>query len=271
MSLFEVDRKKCAGDGICAAVCPIGIIEFKDKTPKPVVDAEQRCISCGHCVAFCPTGALSHRTMRPEECRPLNRGLNVSREQAGQFLTSRRSIRVYETKEVERSTIEALIDIARYATTGVNSQPVKWMVISGAEVPRLSGLVIDWMRFVIEKQPEKAASMKLDRVVARWEEGKDFVCRDAPHVLVAHAPKEMISASTSCTLALAYLELTAMVFGLGACWAGYFHAAAAFWPPMQQALALPDAEQVFGAMMLGYPKYRSHRIPLRKTPAISWR
>src|SRR5512147_1088145 len=142
MSLFEIDRKKCAGDGICATVCPIGIIEFNNETPKPVTDAEQRCISCGHCVAACPTGALSHRAMRPEECRPYNRALSITSEQAGQFLTSRRSIRVYETKEVERSTLKSLIAIARYAPTGMNSQPVNWMVISGEKVQRLSGMVI---------------------------------------------------------------------------------------------------------------------------------
>jgi nitroreductase/NAD-dependent dihydropyrimidine dehydrogenase PreA subunit len=271
MSLFEVDHKKCARDGICAAVCPIGIIEFRDRTPVPAADAEKRCISCGHCVAACPKGALSHRAMRPEECKPLRKELNVTREQAGQLLSSRRSIRVYEAKEVERPTIEALINIARYAPTGMNSQPVNWMIISGGDVHRLSGMVIDWMRFVIEKQPEKADAMRLDRIVTRWEQGDDFVCRNAPHVIVAHAPAEMISASTSCTLSLAYLELAAATFGLGACWAGYFYAAAVYWPPMQQALALPEGEQVHGAMMLGYPKYRYHRIPVRRAPRIEWR
>src|SRR5512143_2371705 len=124
MSLFEVDQKKCARDGICAAVCPIGIIEFRDRTPVPTADAETRCISCGHCVAVCPTGAMSHRAMRPEECQPLRKELNVTREQTGQLLSSRRSIRVYEATEVDRPTIETLINIARYAPTGMNSQPV---------------------------------------------------------------------------------------------------------------------------------------------------
>ena len=86
MSLFEVDQKKCARDGICAAVCPIGIIEFRDRTPVPTADAETRCISCGHCVAVCPAAALSHCRMTPGDCQSLEAGWRLdpaSIERAG--------------------------------------------------------------------------------------------------------------------------------------------------------------------------------------------
>jgi nitroreductase len=36
----------------------------------------------------------------------------------------------------------------------------------------------------------------------------------------------------ACAIALTYLELATYSLGLGACWAGYFSAAAAFYPPM---------------------------------------
>ena len=37
------------------------------------------------------------------------------------------------------------------------------------------------------------------------------------------------------------------------------------------ALALPAGHQCFGAMMVGYPQHRYHRLPTRKTPNITWR
>jgi hypothetical protein len=40
---------------------------------------------------------------------------------------------------------------------------------------------------------------------------------------------------------------------------------------MQKALALPEDHISFGAMMIGYPKYKYHRLPLRKEPQIIWR
>ena len=73
------------------------------------------------------------------------------------------------------------------------------------------------------------------------------------------------------TIALSYLDLAASSFGLGTCWAGYFHAAATMWPPMRNAVDLPERHTCFGAMMIGYPKYTYHRLPLRNEPRITWR
>jgi len=89
--------------------------------------------------------------------------------------------------------------------------------------------------------------------------------------LVTHAPKKEQSAPSACTLALSYFELAAPSLGLGACWAGFFYAASNVWPPMQQALALPEGHASFGAMMVGYPEYAYHRLPLRSEPLITWR
>jgi hypothetical protein len=47
--------------------------------------------------------------------------------------------------------------------------------------------------------------------------------------------------------------------------------AANFWPPMAEALELPEQHVSFGAMIVGYPKFKYQRLPLRKEPKISWR
>jgi nitroreductase len=58
---------------------------------------------------------------------------------------------------------------------------------------------------------------------------------------------------------------------LGTCWAGFLSRAAATFPPLQEALALPQGHQALGAMMVGYPKFSYKRLPTRKTPEIIWR
>jgi nitroreductase len=77
--------------------------------------------------------------------------------------------------------------------------------------------------------------------------------------------------ATDCTIALTYLELAAPSFGLGACWAGYFMAAARHWRPLQEALPLSEGHIVYGAMMVGYPRYRYYRLPLRNEAQVTWR
>ncbi len=273
-NLFEIDVQKCKRDGTCAAVCPLKLITLReeDKLPVPIERAEKQCVRCGHCVAVCPFGALSLKVMKPEDCLPVDPKLLPSAEQARHFFMARRSVRVYKAQSVDRETIAAMIDTACYAPSAVNIQPVKWLVIeSAAEVNRLAGLVIDWMRQVMIEDPELAKSLNMKRFVADWDSGEDRICRGAPHVLVAHADEAIAVAQSSCTIALTYLELAAFSKGLGACWAGFFTRAANLYPPMMEALSLPERHQVFGAMLVGYPKYRYSRIPLRKKASITWR
>jgi nitroreductase/NAD-dependent dihydropyrimidine dehydrogenase PreA subunit len=272
MSLFAIDASKCRKDHICVAVCPMGIIDAADGVPKPAGNAEELCVSCGHCVAACPTGALSHRAMTPEQCTPIKPELSPTAEQAGQFLQGRRSIRAYRSDPVDRATLERLIGIASAAPSGHNTQPVEWLMVHNtAEVKRIGGMVIDWMRYMIKEKPDFAKAILLEHVVGKWEQGIDAVCRSAPHVVLTHAHKDNMMAASACTIALAHLELAAQANGLGACWAGYVDVAARYWPPLRMALGLPEGHTSYGAMMIGYPKYRYYRIPPRNQARISWK
>ena len=273
MGGFIVDETKCRRDGICAAVCPVEIIVPGGTSPPALTPGgEEQCISCGHCVAACPYGACSLDTMSSESCPPLRPEWQLSPEQAEHFLRARRSIRAFRDEPVDPGRLERLIRVARYAPSGHNGQPVRWLVIFGSgRVHELNGHVIDWMRALSGRKPEMARAMQLDRIVAAWDAGRDRVCRGAPHLVVTHARAGDATAPGACTLALAYLELAAPSFGLGCCWAGYLHMAALHWPPLQQALALPEGQAFNGAMMVGEPRYRYHRLPLRKEPDITWR
>ncbi len=273
MSLFVVDPQKCGREGMCVAVCPLGIIKLKgqNSVPVPSDKAEDLCVNCGHCVAVCPGGALTHKNMRPEQCFPIQKERVIKPEQIRHFLCARRSIRVYKEQPVKRELLAGLIDIARFAPSGHNRQPVKWLVIYNSdEVQRLAGLVADWMRFMLKEEPKMSKEMHMDHVIGKWEAGSDIICRNAPHLIIAHAPATERTAPAACTIAMTYLELAAVSFGLGTCWAGFFNAAATLWPPLQQSLGLPDGHVGFGAMMVGYPKFQYHRIPLRNEPQITW-
>jgi len=274
MSVLSVDPAKCARDGTCIAVCPMGIIEFKEKDAYPAMidGGDALCISCGHCVAVCPHAAMAHACMQPEDCPPVQEALVLNPAHVEHFLRARRSVRQYKQQAADRQLLVKLIDVARFAPSGHNLQPVHWLVIyERKEVDRLAAMVIDWMRNLIREKSPLAASMHLDRVVATWEAGAERICRGAPHVIVAHGHKDNRAAPAACTIALTYLELAAPSFGLGACWGGYFNTAAAAWPPLAEALRLPVGHLSFGAMMVGYPKFKYQRLPLRKDADIIWR
>lgn len=271
MSLFAVDPAKCQRDGVCVDECPRFLVEMEDQdsVPTPIEGADQLCINCGHCVAVCPRGALSLKTMTPDDCPSVRADLLPSAEQVDHFLRTRRSIRTFEDRVVPREVIARLIDVARYAPSGSNRQPVEWLVVyDSQEVRRLARLVEEWLRHTTREQPQSSTPSYASTLARASEKRLDLTCRGAPHVVLAHAPKGL---EANGVIALTYLELAAYSLGVGACWAGFLNGAAQNWPPMQEALGLPRGHVSCGALLVGYPTYRYRRVPLRNEPRIAWR
>jgi NAD-dependent dihydropyrimidine dehydrogenase PreA subunit len=107
MSHLAVNAEKCNQDGICIKACPAAVIELssEDNLPVAVKDFEDYCLACGHCVAVCPTGAFSMEWLKTGECPSISKELVLSPDQAEQFLRSRRSIRNFKDKPVERQKL----------------------------------------------------------------------------------------------------------------------------------------------------------------------
>jgi len=274
MSLFKIDQKKCKRDGICAAECPAQIIVQADKKsfPSLLENGAEFCTNCGHCVAVCPYGALTLSTMPLAACPPIQKKLLPDADAVKNFLQSRRSIRQYKSKIVSRKLLTELIDTARYAPNASNAQQVHWTVFQNPEdVRKLAGLVVDFTKMILPVMTDVDRAKRMQRLVDAWADGKDRVMRGAPHLIVAHSPVDQPFSAADCAIALTYLELYAYAKGLGTCWAGYFTAAAGMHEPLIKALDLPTGHKCYGAVMVGYPKYRYHRIPLRNKSLVSWR
>ena len=275
MDLFTIDKSKCIACGVCCAVCPAHIIELgpKAKTPALKESSEGLCINCGHCVAVCPKGALSLATMRASACKDLFGNNRFPEPQSLElFLRARRSIRNFKDKTVSRKTIEELIDVARYAPSGINRQPVNWLVVyDKAKIKQVAESVIEWMRLFVKEASPFAQSLNLQKRIDAWEAGSDEICRGAPHLVIAYAVKFDPTAPAACTIALTYMELAAASRGLGTCWAGYVHMAINSNPAIKKLLGMSPKTDCFGALLLGYPKYQYRRIPQRNKAHVMWK
>lgn len=272
MSFLVIDSEKCNKDGICADVCPLKIITMGDSGPALVNGTEELCIGCGHCVAVCPKGALGIPKMAPEDCLAVENKYLVNADQAEHFLRYRRSIRNFKDKTVDRKTLADVIRIASHAPSGHNTQPLMWQVVyEKDQVKRIGGLTIDWMRHMLKENETFAKQMHLDLVVAGWEAGLDTINRDAPHVILVNGLKDdPMARDVNFHIGLTYFDLALQSVGLGGCWNGFLHYAVLNWPPFREALELADDVTNFGAMMLGYPKYKFQRMPPRNEPKITW-
>jgi nitroreductase/NAD-dependent dihydropyrimidine dehydrogenase PreA subunit len=274
LNLITIDAEKCKRDGICVRECPTAIIKLKDKEslPRLVKGGEAFCLRCGHCVAICPHGALTHADVPIEACPPIEKALAVTPDQAVQFLRSRRSVRFFKDKPVEKETLQQLIEIARYAPTGSNMQLVEYTVFTDKDkIHALAGLTVDWMKYIQEKYPNEPTAAYMPMIIAAWKMGFDAVLRSAPGLIVASAPRENRNGLVDITIALTYLELAAMPLGLGTCWAGLLQGAMLSWDPLKEAVGLPEGHVHHYPMMVGYGKPTYFRLPERKMPKITFK
>lgn len=273
MSIVKIKHELCKKDSLCIAECPNMLLSYDQQSGYPKMDETRLsdCIDCGHCVAVCPTSALSLSSSVHENIVEIKDNLKISLNQVEQLLKSRRSIRNYLNKPVEKEKLEKLIDIARYAPTGMNSQMVQYVVVSTPEkVKEVAAGVIEFMRAVIKFDAESAGRYNLSKLVEIWDSGCDIILRGAPALIVAHTPKEYGLATIDCTLALSTLDIASQPLGLGCCWAGFFMIAISKSPDLMKLLGIPDTNICGGGLMVGYPKHKFRNIPGRKTAVVNW-
>lgn len=107
------------------------------------------------------------------------------------------------------------------------------------------------------------------------DEPKDVVYYSAPAIVFVIGP---VDNAVSCALACENLMIAAQALGLGSCYVG-FGAMVKGSPEVTQALELKDGEEIFGPILLGYPKANPSTAltnvlgsmkPNKKAPITKW-
>ena len=116
-------------------ICPTIFVQDDKETVPHLLDTA-RCIECGHCVAICPGEAISHSSFPPGSCSPIQPEQLPDTAQLIELLRSRRSIREFRKKSVDRALIEQIIEGARFAPSSHNSQSTEYIVVQDPAVLR---------------------------------------------------------------------------------------------------------------------------------------
>lgn len=209
MAHIIVDEDRCTGCGLCVKMCSSGIISLTDESNVPQMQDEDvsHCFYCGHCEAFCPSQALTLNFLPDEKITLSSNAGNISPDDVAFYLKKRRSVRHFTKESVPREKILEVLDIARYAASGGNGQPVQWLVIyDPEEVKKIAGLTIEWMKNLVNTDHPMSGYVPM--LISAWEQGIDVICRDAPHLLFAHIPENNQIAPIDATIALTHFEMT---------------------------------------------------------------
>lgn len=217
---FKIDEDKCITCGLCAQDCPVGII---DMNPQPSIrkSREKLCLKCQHCMAICPTAALSILGKKPEDSLS-SQGELPTYEAMTRLIKTRRSIRKYLPVDLDQKLIQELLETTAYAPTGHNYNSVHFTLIDKRED-------LEIFRDKVYEAIKKAGEAKtllpqfqfLYAIQKVWENnGIDIIFRNAPHLLIASAPKKNSSPLPDCLIALSYFELLANSHNIGTLWNG---------------------------------------------------
>ena len=297
--MFEVtiDSQQCKKDGLCAMVCPVTVIQQDEKATVPKISDEriEYCIACGQCVAICREGAISHSEFPSTTIRAIQFEQMPTTEQVLQLLKTRRSIRAFRDKPLAKDTIETIIDGARFAPSGHNSQSTEFLVVRDrAVLNKVSAMVIEYLKFEIKRFANplfRTVALLADRDLAEsglheipgfkrliqmFESGADPILNGAPVLLAFPARRTDGFADINAQLALQNASLVAHALGIGHFYTGWVLSpcrAPMAWTwnrRMPDLLGIPPENNLYGALALGYPLPRFKNMIERKPPRIGW-
>ena len=291
-----IDEERCNGCSLCVTVCPSETITMKGK--KAVVTGTES-LNCGHCMAVCPTGAVQVAsldkglsTFKTFEANPnwMPHGDGDIRDLVN-LMQSRRSCRNYQAKAVPKEILEDLVKIGVSAPSGTNSQQWTFTILPD----RLAVLQLaQWVGGFFRKMNRTAENAFLRKGMALlgkpeleqyfenfyesiregldlWEkEGKDLLFHGATAAIVVGSKKDASCPAEDALLATQNILLSAHVSGLGTCLIGFAIEAMKRDRRILRWMGIPDDENAYAVIALGYPKERYQRVTGRKRALVRY-
>lgn len=290
MSKVTINRDLCEKCGTCVLSCPQTVFIQKDKKSVPGLIHEDLCVSCGHCVAICPQEAITHRDFPQGSIKAVNQGILPSLEQIFEMVRTRRSIRAFKDKQVDKELIEQIIDGARFAPSAHNRQSVEYIVVQDKDVlDKLLKITADYLaktantfrnpligRLLSLMAPDKVKDVfdyldDFEMVSDAAAKGKDIILHNPSVLLIFHASKRLAFSNVNATLALHNATMVIHALGLGCFYAGYLVPAGQANKKIRDVLSLPKDHQIYGALAIGYPKFEYKKWIERRPAKIHWK
>jgi ferredoxin/nitroreductase len=267
---FTIDLDLCSQCGACIDDCPFHIIEMSPDYPALNPTRIHHCIQCQHCLAVCPTGALSILGFKPENSLPLPESL-PSAQQMAALIRGRRSMRRFLPDPLDTGVIDHLLRTVANAPTGKNNRQCLFTVIEDpATMETFRRETMEGLRSaVIEKRLSEGQGY-FRHVVTAWDQGRDIIFRNAPHLLMVSVPSTVTTPDADMLIAMSYFELLAASMGIGTLWNAMIRwAISEISTDMYQRLGIPENHVKGYVILFGRPAIQYHRTVQRDEVQIN--
>jgi len=287
----SINQKTCIKCKLCIDVCPVKAIDIdKNNNINFVKERESICLLCGQCMSVCPTEAITLKNYSyKENFQPIPNDI-INYQQFMDFIKTRRSIRNFTNKKVEKHTLIKIIDSLKYAPYGDEPKAVEITIINNRnKIVSILPLIEEFLNNIIKwvdnpiissiiktkKGSETYSTLKkhlypmikLDNYNLNHD---DRITRGAPTLIILHGRKEASEHTHNSLIYATYLMFAIHSLGLGSTINGIIPAAINKEKKIKEKFNIPKDHEAIISIMLGYPKYKYKKTIDRKDKKINW-
>ena len=173
--------------------------------------------------------------------------------EAMEAIVTRRSTRDYLPNPVEPDKLEQLLQAARQAPSGGNSQTNHCFVIQSREILRKLAVMTEAAFSAMEADESTYPSLR--HAIEASKKGGYVFCYNAPVLIIVANRRDYGNNIADCACAIENMMIAANALDLGSCWINQLR-----WlneePALVQylqSLGMQENERVYGAVIVGYP------------------
>lgn len=291
-AVVEVDQDQCTLCGLCVKVCKGAPLYIEDKIVKVDNNRVFGCIACGQCMAICPRKAIqvTGRDMTPDDAIELpTMGECANYESLISLMLSRRSVRNYKKKRIEKELIEKILEAAATSPNGLGSTDVEVLVLDGNEKVEeftldiinvlkkntwlFSPVMLKCYRPFIGKEMydslESFASTAISTFIGKYDRDENWLTYSAPLALFFHTSPYGDPADPY--IPATYAMLTAQSLGLGSCLLGTPNLLLnIFGRKIKDKYGIPRKNKNGIMLVIGYPEIKYHFALKRRFSKVTY-
>ena len=182
-----------------------------------------------------------------------------------QAILARRSVRTYEPRVLDITTVQTLLEAAVRAPTAMHEEPWSFVVVQ--DKPALKRLSDDAKPLFIERLLH--AESPSPRVVKTFNHPDFNIFHDAGTLIIIGTKMSGSFVEADCWLAAENLMLAACAMGLGSCVVGS-SLSALNTPGLKAALGIPTEFKAIAPVVVGVPRGKSAATSRKKPQVLSW-
>ncbi|GAB6155072.1 nitroreductase [Desulfosporosinus burensis] len=206
----------------------------------------------------------------------LDEGPSQNWNEIEKAILTRRSVRLYQDKQVPEELIKRILEAGRFAPSAGNFQPWKFIVVRDPKLlTLLEEATIGGCQKIVEMfgdskppQPIHPLPASATREIANRNFG---VLHGAPTaILIFKDVRGFHSPDLDCGIAGQNMVIAASSLGLGTCWVNFVDVAFKFVPQVKEFFGIEYPYEFLTSIAVGYPKVKQLKDVDRETHAVEW-